>query len=352
MSIDNTCPTNSWLVMRGLIILGTLCLGVAPAAAQSAFVDGERVRLRAHFDEVLEELEAADIATLTPEQQARRAEHLVRLAAYRDRGVFPLRYGGPAGLVPEFRDVHGTRCAMAELIYLSGETQLVDDVATTANNATIAALSSDPRLVEWLHENGLTVAEAGRIQPAYIPWRATDCLCVGSTSLWRGVVTGPTIDGDPWAESESGYNEYATQVELLEPLRGSDGRATGETEAIHIWFQAGVGQPVLVAFESNGQGWAFPTDEDFEMVACAIERPMYSAEQLVTCDNPVVVGRDVALESMELGQAQCRAALDTQEDLAPCPEEGCTVGTTQGSPTPALALLAILAGAVARRRLP
>ncbi|MBK7155399.1 MAG: hypothetical protein IPH72_27080 [Sandaracinaceae bacterium] len=98
--------------MRGAIFFLLSALLATPAFAQSAFLESERARLRAHFDEVIAELEAADISALSAEQRARRAEHMVRLAEYRDRGVFPLRYSGPAGRVPEFRDVHGTRCAM------------------------------------------------------------------------------------------------------------------------------------------------------------------------------------------------------------------------------------------------
>ena len=192
--------------MRGFIVLWLSVLAVAPASAQSAFVDSERVRLRAHFDEVLAELEAAETSALSGEQRARRAVHLTRLAEYRDRGVFPLRFGGPSGRVPEFRDVHGTRCAMGELIHRSGETQLVDDVATTANSATIAELSAEPRLVRWLDQNGLSLEEAGRVQPGYGPRRATDCLCVDSTSQWRGVVVNQPVRGEYWVDSDSGYN--------------------------------------------------------------------------------------------------------------------------------------------------
>ena len=153
----------------------------APALAgacvgDAGFVEGERARLTAHFNEVLAELEGADTSLLTTAQRARRAQHIARLAAYRDRGVFPRRYAGPAGQVPEFRDVHGTRCAMGELLYASGETELVDHVAATANSATIADLSADPRLTRWLEDNGLTVAEAGRVQPSYRTPPST-CLC-------------------------------------------------------------------------------------------------------------------------------------------------------------------------------
>lgn len=342
------------MAMRGLTILWLCLWFAAPAAAQSSFVDSERVRLRAHFDEVLAELEAADTSALTDDQRASRAVHLARLAEYRDRGVFPLRYGGPSHRVPEFRDVHGTRCAMGELIYLSGETQLVDDVATNANSATIAELSADPRLVRWLDENGLTVEEAGRVQPSYGPWRAKDCLCVDSTSQWRGVVVTHTIPEEVWTDSESGYNEYSVQVELVEPLRGTDGRSTGQIAPVNIWYGANIGQPVLVAFDGE-RGWAFPIDDALTVVGCAIERsayhPDYDPVTPVTCEDPVAVSLDVALSAMELPASECRAALDTEDDLAPCPkEDGCSAGATDGSPMPHVALLSMLAVVLLRRR--
>jgi hypothetical protein len=335
--------------MRGFIIVWVLLLSVAPAAAQSAFVDSERVRLRAHFDEVLSALEAADTSGLSEDQRARRAVHLVRLAEYRDRGVFPLRYGGPSHRVPEFRDVHGTRCAMGELIYLSGETQLVDDVATTANSATIAELSADPRLVQWLDENGLTVEEAGRVQPTYGPWRAHSCLCVESTSLWRGVVNTRPVMGERFSESESGYDEYSVQVELVEAVRGTDGRTAGQLALVDIWYYAVVGQPLLVAFEGDN-AWAFPVDEGFTTVGCAIQLQATVEETAITCENRVAVSLDVALDTMALPAAECRAVLDTEEDLAPCPKDGCSAGTPAGNPLAHVALLGTLAIVLARRR--
>jgi MYXO-CTERM domain-containing protein len=336
--------------MRGITILWLCLLWVAPASAQSAFVDGERVRLRAHFDEVLAELEAADTSALSADQRSRRAVHLTRLAAYRDRGVFPVRYGGPSGRVPEFRDVHGTRCAMGELIYLSGATQLVDDVATTANSATIAELSADPRLVQWLDHNGLSLEEAGRVQPGYAPWRGADCLCVDSTSQWSGVVVSRAVAGERWVDSDSGYDEYSVEVDLVDPIHGADGRAAGQRASVAIWYPAEVGQPVLVAFEGE-RGWALPVDDGFTAVACSIEwRSRDEGDTAITCENSAAVALDVALAAMELPQTECRAALPLGLDLAPCEEGGCAAGARNGTPTPHLALFAALAVVVATRR--
>jgi len=68
---------------------------------------------------------------------------------------------------PFFRDSQGTLCAMAYLIERSGRSDIVDNVATTRNNAYIRDLADDPGLIAWLDSVGLTVAEAARIQPSY-----------------------------------------------------------------------------------------------------------------------------------------------------------------------------------------
>ncbi len=60
---------------------------------------------------------------------------------------------------------------MAYLIASSGARDLVDQVARSANNATVVELASDPRLGKvlksWLNASGLTVGEAQRVQPSY-----------------------------------------------------------------------------------------------------------------------------------------------------------------------------------------
>jgi hypothetical protein len=56
---------------------------------------------------------------------------------------------------------------MAFLIAASGRGDIVDQIARTRNNAYIPDLLNEPGLAGWLEDNGLTVAEAARIQPAY-----------------------------------------------------------------------------------------------------------------------------------------------------------------------------------------
>ena len=145
--------------------------------------------------------------------------------------------------------------------------------------------------------------------------------------------------------------EYSVEVEFVEPVGGADARAPGQRESVAMWYPADVGQPVLLAFEAE-RGWAFPVDDGFTTVACSIERPWPdgSVVTTITCENPVAVALDVALGAMALPQAECQAALPTEEDLAPCENDGCSVGAPRGNPLPHLALLSILAVALAERR--
>jgi hypothetical protein len=340
--------------MRGTIIFWLSMLLAAPTSAQSAFLDGERERLRAHFDEVLTELEAADTSSLSAEQRARRAQHLVRLAEYRDRGVFPRRYSGPPGLVPEFRDVHGTRCAMGELIYLSGETQLVDDVAATANSATIAELSADPRLTRWLRENGMTVEEAGRVQPGYNTPPAS-CFCdVTHDSLFRAVATGnATLPA-------SGRGFHVVEVELMERLSGADVRAEGELESVWVRFAATPGQSLLVGFEDfeGATGIAYPTFDGDATVACSTtSRAVGAYAGWSTCRADSKVAFDVAVNAMQRSGSECRMVLaDEDTSLArTCGGSGCAAASAAETRTPWMILcaaLGILVGFQRRRVVP
>lgn len=331
--------------MRGTIIFWLSMLLAAPTSAQLAFLDGERARLQAHFDEVLAELEAADTSALSAEQRARRAQHLVRLAEYRDRGVFPRRYSGPPGRVPEFRDVHGTRCAMGELIYLSGETQLVDDVAATANNATIAELSADARLTRWLSENGLTVEEAGRVQPGYDTTPA-GCLCAAtSDSLWSAVATeAATLPTDA-----EGF--HVVEVELLELLGGTGPHTEGELTTVRVRFAAPQGQSLLVSF-SGSSGMAFPTHDGDATVACSTESTAIGPYPgWTTCRADTKVGLNIAIAAMLLPASECYASFGADDaSLARCGDAGCAVGHRSSGSTPWISLCGVLAVLVVRCR--
>lgn len=153
-------------------------------------------RLRAHFDSVDLELRARTPSTLRPSQQAARAELIAWLRDYRDAGVFPENDRFAGRMVPFFVDHRGVRCAMGELIHRSGRADIVQDVAVTRNNAYIAELADDPRLVAWLDSVGLTVAEAARIQPSYDGGGGNvidDVVVTPTTGTYKGIASGLSV---------------------------------------------------------------------------------------------------------------------------------------------------------------
>ncbi|HKW42111.1 MAG TPA: hypothetical protein VJN39_12750 [Gemmatimonadales bacterium] len=153
------------LTFASAFVVAALGAAVHPPSSLPAAVETERIRAR--LTAVERELRETDVGALTPSQRAARTRNLDALHEYWVRRVFPKNTGFPGQRVPYFVDQYGTRCAMAYLIERSGHGDLVARVAATNNNARIRDLKTDPELVAWLQENGLTAAEAARIQPAY-----------------------------------------------------------------------------------------------------------------------------------------------------------------------------------------
>ncbi|MDB4899234.1 MAG: hypothetical protein JWN53_1042 [Gemmatimonadetes bacterium] len=127
-------------------------------------------RIQAHFDSVVVELAAAATPlTLNESQRTRRTALTATLRAYRDRGVFPHNYEFPGRAVPYFVDSRtGTLCAVAHLLASTGRRDIVERVAWTDNNAWVSQLAGDTAFSAWLTANGITLAEAARIQVPYM----------------------------------------------------------------------------------------------------------------------------------------------------------------------------------------
>lgn len=121
-------------------------------------------RLQSHYAAAEAELRDRDESALTPEQRSERHRLIDALAAYRERGVFGVDAAGLGARSPYFVDATGRRCAVAQLLHTSGEPNLIERVAGTANHAWIAELTDDASFQAWLVRSGLTLAEAARIQ--------------------------------------------------------------------------------------------------------------------------------------------------------------------------------------------
>jgi len=176
---------------------------VLAGAATATPPDRDAARVQRHLEAVEAELRVAEV-DLTLGRHAARAVAIERLHRYRVAGVFPHNHD-LAVRAPYFIDEHGTRCAMAHLIEEAGGAELVAAVHATRNNAYVRELADEPALIAWLDRNGLTVAEAARIQPAYDPCWERDCtnevetrfatLSLATTVL-SGVTIGLNLDDD------------------------------------------------------------------------------------------------------------------------------------------------------------
>lgn len=143
--------------------------GPGPARLAALLDSARRVlddrRIREHLRRAERDLRAAPMDHLAPEQRQRRERHLDRLRDYWRRGVFP-RNRDHAERTPCFVGADGTPCAVAFLLLADGRDDLVERVAAEENTVRIEHAEDGP-LLAWLDRNGLTRAEAARIQPAY-----------------------------------------------------------------------------------------------------------------------------------------------------------------------------------------
>ncbi|HKP15946.1 MAG TPA: hypothetical protein VJT85_07775 [Gemmatimonadaceae bacterium] len=146
--------------------------GARPASASHAdgVADARRIaRIRTHFDSVLTELAASAADSLSRPARARRSALIETLRAYRDRGDFPHNYDFAGQAIPYFVDRRtGALCAVAHLLASTGRRDIVDRVAISDNNVWVAQLAGDTAFTRWLVHQGLTLAEAARIQVPYM----------------------------------------------------------------------------------------------------------------------------------------------------------------------------------------
>jgi hypothetical protein len=129
----------------------------------------EVARVRAHLERVEGELRASTPAALTATQAEQRARAIEHLRQYIDAERYPIN-DLSEDTTPIFVDRQGARCAVAALLEASGHHALVERIARTHNLAYVRELADDPELQAWLAANGVTLAEAARIQPEYGGW--------------------------------------------------------------------------------------------------------------------------------------------------------------------------------------
>ena len=153
--------------MHSLVPLTLVLLGGSGSTDDPVLTD-DRARLRAHYATAEAELRATAIDDLDAEQRAKRSALLDALRAYRERGDFGIAPEAETLRALRFVDDDGRRCAVAELLHVSGRDDLVREVAATDNAAFVHELAAHAELRAglgaWLEEVGLTLDEAARIQ--------------------------------------------------------------------------------------------------------------------------------------------------------------------------------------------
>jgi len=132
---------------------------------------GESIELAvAHYQQVETELLAVDTGHLTESRKAERERLIRELAIYREGREFTLNRDHPGARLPYFMDDEGRRCAIAHLLHVWGEDDLVARVAKANNHAYVSDLAGEPEVVAWLDRVGISAWEAARIQvPGRVP---------------------------------------------------------------------------------------------------------------------------------------------------------------------------------------
>lgn len=220
-----------------IAIFAVLLLGGLPASthAQSRpldAVEADRLRIRDHLERVEAELLAADVSHLTAEQRAARARNVERLRAYRERGEFPHGYAGqPGARVPTFIDADGRACAMGWLVIDSGYADVAEAIARDQNHARVPEIVH-PALEGWLAANGMTLAEATRVQPSY----CFDCGDAGMQAVCGS--DGAVYSNACLAECEGAFVVGAATCDG-ETCTCSDAGSPAEEDAGHVGADAG-----------------------------------------------------------------------------------------------------------------
>jgi hypothetical protein len=172
--------------------------GSGRGGAAPWFLEVERTRIQHHLERVEQGLRSSEPFGLSPAQRQARARQLDRLREYRLAGEFPRNVEAPGLRTPVFQDDRGVLCAVGYLLAIDGRRDLVERVARTRNLARIPELADEPGLLEWLHENGLSVDEAAWIQPSYDGWwpgPEPESQARGSSSRYRTTSTAAAVVG-------------------------------------------------------------------------------------------------------------------------------------------------------------
>jgi len=125
-------------------------------------------------------IQATASLSMKEDYKQKRLAALTHLIEYYQQDVFPLntKYETPT---PIFVDEAGTRCAVGELMYKSGQEEIVTKISTESNLSYIPQLNQEYTEVgDWAAANGFTIDELAWIQPQY-PLSCNPSLSFGQT---------------------------------------------------------------------------------------------------------------------------------------------------------------------------
>jgi MYXO-CTERM domain-containing protein len=296
----------------------------------------EQRRLRAHFREVLAELNARDVSHLAAPERNTRERLVGELERYARRGQFPTNRDFDRH-TPYFVDESGTRCAVAHLIEATGEHDLVERVRRTRNNAFVNELAGDRGLRHWLASAGLSAAEAARIQPSYCSYTVAQVCFCGQAYGSDGVVIATA--------TENGANSVIAIVDSVHGETGAIAVGQSISVAAHTGAQPGDVLLVPMTFTASEMtpSFAAPFRLDGDTVI------------LNSCrhDTPLLTKAD-AIMALTIGNDDdCSNYLDSVNDAwgesqcGPRNNEGCAIAVDGQSLAVGAALAAML---WARRR--
>lgn len=126
----------------------------------------EKERIQIHLSYVEKLLRKKDVSSLSPKLRENRQKAIELLHDYWISGEFPSNYDYPNQRKPCFRDRKNQICAVGYLVQQTGNEDLVKAIESTENYSTIYEMTN-PELLEWVKQSGLTLKECAMIQPTY-----------------------------------------------------------------------------------------------------------------------------------------------------------------------------------------
>ena len=150
--------------------------GINPILGDTSYIEmfhsdvpenmNEQEQIRIHLAYVEHLLKKKDVSSLSLELQQKRKKAINLLRNYWRKGEFPSNYDYPNERKPCFRDKKDRICAVGYLVQQTGNEDLVKEIEASENYSTIYEMTN-PELITWVEQSGLTLKECAMIQPTY-----------------------------------------------------------------------------------------------------------------------------------------------------------------------------------------